>query len=122
MFAALLADKAFDSNWIIEGMNTRDATIYISQRPQRREPLEIDEEMCKWQHLVENFFRELKDFRQGALRKDKSDLSFAAFINTCVALLNFKQISSDPRAIDQKLIDLPRESQHTELRGDFSKC
>jgi transposase len=89
-FDALLADKAFDSNWIVEEMNARGATICISQRPQRKEPLEIDEEMYKWRHLVENFFCDLKDFRRIALRTDKTDTSFAAIINVCAALLNSK--------------------------------
>ena len=89
-FDALLADKAFDSNWIIEEMNTRGTTICISQRPQRKEPLAIDEEMYKWRHLVENFFCDLKDFRRIALRTDKTDISFAAIINACAALLNSK--------------------------------
>lgn len=89
-FDALLADKAFDSNWIIEEMNTRGTTICISQRPQRKAPLGIDEEMYKWRHLVENFFCDLKDFRRIALRTDKTDLSFTAIINACAALLNSK--------------------------------
>ena len=89
-FDALLADKAFDSNWMIEEMNARGTTICMSQRPQRKEPLEIDEEMYKWRHLVENFFCDLKDFRRIALRTDKTDISFAAFINACAALLNTK--------------------------------
>jgi len=87
-FDALLADKAFDSNWIIAEVNMRGATICISQRPQRKEPLVIDEEMYKWRHLVENFFCDLKDFRRIALRTDKTDISFAAMINACAALLN----------------------------------
>jgi transposase, IS4 family len=89
-FDALLADKAFDSNWIIDEMNARGTSICISQRPQRKEPLEIDEEMYKWRHLVENFFCDLKDFRRIALRTDKTDRSFAAIINACAALLNSK--------------------------------
>ena len=89
-FDALLADKAFDSNWIIDEVNERGATICISQRPQRKEPLAIDEEMYKWRHLVENFFCNLKDFRRIALRTDKTDTSFAAIINACAALLNSK--------------------------------
>jgi len=32
-FDALLADKAFDSNWIVEEMNARGTIICISQRP-----------------------------------------------------------------------------------------
>ncbi len=89
-FDALLADKAFDSNWTIEEMNMRGATICISQRPQRKEPLAIDAEMYKWRHLVENFFCDLKDFHRIALRKDKTDLSFAAIINAGAALVNSK--------------------------------
>ena len=38
-------DKAFDANWIIDEINERGALICISQRPQRKEPLEIDETM-----------------------------------------------------------------------------
>jgi hypothetical protein len=34
-FGGLLADKAFDSNWIIEELNERGAKICISQRPQK---------------------------------------------------------------------------------------
>ena len=65
-FDALLADKAFDSNWI------------------------IDEEMYKWRHLVENVFCDLKDCRRIALRTDKTAPSFAAITNACAALLNSK--------------------------------
>ena len=46
-FDAMLADKAYDSNWIIEDMNARGAKIVISQRPQRLQPLVIDDEMYK---------------------------------------------------------------------------
>ena len=63
-FDALLADKAFDCKWIIEEMDARGATICISQRPQRKVPLSIDEEMYTWRHLVENFFCDLKDIRR----------------------------------------------------------
>src|SRR3954470_2570461 len=37
-FDALLADKAFDANWIIEELNERGAKIVISQMPQRKIP------------------------------------------------------------------------------------
>ena len=77
-FGALLADKAFDANWIIDELNERGAKIVISQRPQRVAPLSIDEEMYKWRHLVENFFCKLKEFKRIAMRADKTDQSFAA--------------------------------------------
>ncbi len=87
-FDALLADKAFDSNWIIEEMNARGAQIVISQRPQRLQPLLIDDEMYKWRHLVENYFQKLKEFKRIAMRSDKTDTSYAAMICLCSALIN----------------------------------
>ena len=87
-FGAMLADKAFDSNWIIEDMNQRGAKIVISQRPQRLAPLEIDEEMYKWRHLIENYFQKLKEFKRIAMRSDKTDTSYAAMITLCSALIN----------------------------------
>ncbi len=87
-FAGLIADKAFDSDWIIEEMNERGAKIVISQRPQRLEPLEIDSEIYKWRHLVENFFGKLKEFKRIAMRSDKTDDSFEAMIYAAAACIN----------------------------------
>jgi len=81
-------DKAYDANWIIEEMNDRGAKIVISQRPKRKRPLEIDEDMYAWRHLVENFFCFLKDFRRIALRSCKTDTSYSAFISLCSAIIN----------------------------------
>ena len=89
-FGALLADKAFDSNWIIEDMNERGAKVVISQRPNRRMPLEIDREMYKWRHLIENYFQKLKEFKRIAMRSEKTDTSYAAMIKLCAALINSK--------------------------------
>jgi hypothetical protein len=41
-FGALLADKAFDSDWIVAQLNERGAQIVISQHPRRSAPLAID--------------------------------------------------------------------------------
>lgn len=87
-FDALLADKAFDSNWIIDEMNERGAQIVISQRPQRKQPLTIDEEMYKWRHLIENFFAKLKEFKDVAMRSAKTDRNFAAMIFAATAVIH----------------------------------
>jgi len=87
-FGALLADKAFDVNWIVEEMNGRGTQIVISQRPQRLNPLAIDPEIYKWWHLIENFFGKLKEFKRTAMRSDKTDHSFAAMINLTAAIIN----------------------------------
>jgi transposase len=87
-FGALIADKAFDSNWIIGELNERGAKIVVSQHPRRANPIPIDAEMYKWRHLIENLFCKLKEFKRIALRSDKTDQSFAAMIYACAALIN----------------------------------
>ena len=47
-FAALIADKAFDANWIVQEMDERGAKVVISQRPQRLAPQVIDEDMYQY--------------------------------------------------------------------------
>ena len=87
-FGALIADKAFDANWIIAELNHRGAGIVVSQRPNRRNPLPIDLECYKWRHLIENFFCKLKEFKRIALRADKTDQSFQAMIHLVAAVIN----------------------------------
>ena len=55
-FGGLIADKAFDANWIIAELNARGAKVVISQHSRRSQPLVIDLEIYKWRHL--GFVRE----------------------------------------------------------------
>ena len=84
----MIADKAFDANWIIAELNERGAKIVISQRPKRKSPLDIDPDVFKWRHLIENFFGKLKEFKRVAMRSDKTDTSFAAMITLGAAIIN----------------------------------
>src|SRR5438309_2650240 len=86
-FEGLIADKAFDADWIIDELNERGAKIVISQRPGRRAPLAIDREIYKWRHLIENFFCRLKEFKRIAMRSDKTDESYAAMIHLAAAVI-----------------------------------
>ena len=56
--------------------------------PRRRAPLEIDLEVYKWRHLIENFFCKLKEFKRIAMRSDKTDSSFAAMIYLAAGVIN----------------------------------
>ena len=86
-FGALIADTAFDSNAIIAELDARGAKVVIAQHPRRTKPLQIDTEMYKWRHLIENFFGRLKEFKRIAMRSDKTDQSFAAMINLAAAVI-----------------------------------
>ena len=87
-FGGLIADKAFDSNSIIADLVQRGAKIVISQHPRRAQPLDIDLEVYKWRHLIENFFGKLKEFKRVAMRSDKTDTSFTAMIYLGSAIIN----------------------------------
>ena len=86
-FAALIADKAFDANWIVQEMDKRGAKVVISQRPQRLAPRRLDENMYQWRHLIENFFAKLKEFKAIAMRAEKTDRNFRSMIALVAAVL-----------------------------------
>lgn len=86
-FGALIADKAFDADWIIEELHRREAEIVISQHPKRTAPREIDREVYKWRHRIENYFDKLKEYKRIALRACKTDSSFAAMIHASAAVI-----------------------------------
>ena len=85
-FGALLADKAFDVQWLIERLQAQGVPIVISQRPNRRQPLSIDEHMCRRPHLMENLFGKLKEFK----RSDKTDAGFKEVIYLASAVIQFR--------------------------------
>ena len=73
-FGALIADKAFDADWIIEELQRREAEVVISQHPNRRAPREIDREVYKWRHRIEHYFGKLKEYKRIAMRACKHAL------------------------------------------------
>ena len=87
-FDGLIADQAFDTDAIVADLNERGAKIVISQHPRRSTPLDIDLDIYKWRHLIENFFCKLKEFKRIAMRSDKTDTSFTAMIYVTAAVIN----------------------------------
>ena len=87
-FDALIADKAFDSNSILAELDARGAKAIIAQHPRRAIARDLDKEIYKWRHLIENFFCKLKDFKRIAMRSDKTDQSFAAMIYIATAVIH----------------------------------
>ena len=86
-FDALLADKAFDVNWLRAELNDRGAIAVIPSKSNRKVAIEYDKEMYRWRHLVENYFAKLKEFRGIATRYDKTDASFRANINLVATII-----------------------------------
>ena len=76
----LLADRAFDANWLREALAEAGIEAVIPPKSTRRFPAEFDRDTYKWRHLIENFFGKLKEYRGIATRCCKIDTSFNAFI------------------------------------------
>ena len=86
-FEALIADRAFDANWLLEELDARGAAAVIPAKRNRKEMREHDREMYRWRHLIENFFAKIKEFRAVATRYDKTDESFAAAIHLAAGVI-----------------------------------
>ena len=86
-FGALLADKAFDANWLLEELDARGAVAVISPKANRTLQGDYDAQAYKWRHLIENYFAKIKEFRGIATRYDKTDCSYAANWNLVAALI-----------------------------------
>ena len=73
--------------WIIKELMRRKAEIVISQHPERAAPRDIDREVYKWRHRIENYFGKLKEYKRIALRACRTDSSFAAMIHAGAAVI-----------------------------------
>lgn len=89
-FEALLADKAFDADWLRDELNERGALAVIPPRSNRKTLYEYDKHIYRWRHLVENYFAKIKEFRGLATRYDKTDISYAANLNLVAAIIAAK--------------------------------
>lgn len=77
-FGALLADKAFDADWLLKDLDARGATAVIAPKANRKIQRDYDTHMYKWRHLVENYLAKIKGFRGIATLYDKTETSYAA--------------------------------------------
>ncbi len=86
-FDALLADKAFDADWLRKELDERGAMAVIPPKANRKQTIEFDSDMYKWRHLVENYFAKIKEFRGIATRYDKTEASYAANLNLVATVI-----------------------------------
>ena len=86
-FGAMLADRAFDANWLLEELDKRGAPAVIPPKSNRIVQRAYDKDAYCWRHMVENYFAKIKEFRGIATRYDKTDSSYAANWNLVAALI-----------------------------------
>ncbi len=86
----LLADRAFDADWLRNDLLERGITPVIPPKSNRKFPAEFDKATYKWRHLIENYFGKLKENRGIAMRSCKTDQSFTAFISLAATLIELR--------------------------------
>lgn len=87
----LLADKGYDSNKLRGILFDSCVQPVIPGKRNRKVEIVYDEERYKHRHVVENGWLGIKDRCRIALRRDKLDVTFFAFIYLAAALLNRKK-------------------------------
>jgi transposase len=81
------ADKAYDSDSIIEYLNASNIQAVIPPRCNRLVQRMFDTHLYKNRNLVERFFCRIKQFRRIATRYDKLAQRFASFVALTAAII-----------------------------------
>ena len=77
----MLADKAYDADWIREMIWEQGAIDVIPPKSNRKFPKDLDREIYKERNKIERFFGRLKaSFRRIATRYEKTSRNFLAMI------------------------------------------
>lgn len=84
---ALLADKGYDANHLLDYLAERDIEAVIPPKANRLEQREYDRHVYKDRNLVERFFNRIKQFRRIATRYDKLARNFFAMLNLVCAYI-----------------------------------
>jgi transposase len=87
---AVLADKGYDANAIVEAVEASGAIAVIPSKANRIIQREIDTELYKERHKVECLFGFLKHYRRLFSRFDKRKDTFSAFLHFVAILIWLK--------------------------------
>ncbi len=77
---ALLADKGYDANHLIEKMQSGGTKVVIPPKRDRKLKRFYDAVLYKERNRIERFFNNLKQFRRVATRYDKLLANFMGFV------------------------------------------
>jgi len=77
---AVLADKGYDSDAIVEHIEATGAKAVIPPKSNRKVQREYDKTLYKQRNRIERCFSKLKHFRRFATRYEKSKTCFQALV------------------------------------------
>jgi transposase len=84
---ALIGDKAFDADALINALEERDITPVIPPKANRKVQRDCDYALYCERNLIERFFNKIKHFRAIATRYDKLARNFLAAVQLVSAII-----------------------------------
>ena len=84
---AVLGDKAYDADPLIDRLTARGITPVIPPKANRKIKRECDFALYCERNLVERFFNKIKHYRAIATRYDKLDRNFLAAVQLVAAII-----------------------------------
>ena len=84
---ALIADKAYDADSLIDSLAEREITPVIPPKSNRKIKRDCDFALYRERNLIERFFNKIKHFRAIATRYDKLARNFLAAVQLVSAII-----------------------------------
>lgn len=82
---AVVADKAYDADALLERINAQGAAAVIPPMVHRKEQRSYDRHLYRDRNLVERFFNRIKQFRRIATRYEKLARNYFSMLNLVCA-------------------------------------
>ena len=87
---AVLADKGYDADYIVEQVDSMGAEVVILSKKTRKTQRDYDKILYKERNNIERMFSKMKQFRSISTRYSKLSVSYLAFIQLASILLWLK--------------------------------
>jgi transposase len=86
-FEVVIADKGYDSQKLVEFIESREAAAVIPPRSNRKEPRAYDQHLYKERNLVERSLNRAKQYRRVATRYEKTARNYLAFVQVAAIMV-----------------------------------
>ena len=84
---AVVADKGYDADWLVEQITATGAEAVIPPRRNRKRQHWFDENLYADRNKVERLFNRLKHYRRVATRYEKTGESFLAMVQVAAIMV-----------------------------------
>ena len=85
--ATVLADRAYDADWVRDVIDVQDCTACIPPKSNRTDEITFSRRTYRKRNLIERFFNKIKQFRRIATRYDRLAESYLAMIKLAATRL-----------------------------------